>query len=954
MNANVLIEASAGTGKTQALGERLIALLKAGAKPEEIVALTFSRAAAGEIFERFVSLLAQDPDPRAPTLLRSVIATQHLSQIGTLDAFLMKIVRAFPLELGLQGELEMMDAYREGVETARLTFAILRRTDKATKAAFVSAFADAMNEANVRSFVGAYRDFIRTWHERVLAFPDAEAWGNLKRIFFDVPADVAAPDLAAAAARLASAAGNDKDLLAMADWVREGSFAGVKGLAKKFLEHPALFANATIDVTYNRKARAYGGEEAAAIRGAVRAVGAVVVQKQAKLARGVYRLISDYEKAYAANVRGKGRLVFADVPRLIASLPPEARLALEYRLDARLRAWALDEFQDTSREQWRAIAPFIEEAKQSDGEKSVFIVGDAKQAIYGWRNGDVTIFRRERASGAYALQARNATYRSGAAVVEAVNKVFAGGLIFDLFPTWESPTHTVARPDAPKGYVQVAEAAGRSMADFVGPVFDALQAVEGRKIGTAVLVRSNAFGAFLAEELKLKGIKNVVWEGESELCDTPALRAFLDLVQLADHPGDAQAYRHFKTTPLASALCPGGVPEAAELSAQAARAFTSRGLVRVFREARAALAPEAAWGAYTEERFSDFLRAASEFESGREPGARLSDFASYLAAQTRRAVAEPGKIKVMTIHRSKGLGFDFVVLPLYEPDALNAEPEGPLMGANWILPDPGARATRVFGAFADATKARRERVEQEALCTYYVAMTRAKTALAIVTQPPPKTATESVRFSDLVRAAITEPIGERSWASGFGDGEPHCWGQTPPVGYARGKREKVARHLPSAQGEEEVSAGSLFASRAAKRGTALHEAYAQVEWIDPKNPRTDVERRIVELGWTEAFVKKGSADVVWRERAFEFFKDGRWMSGQFDRVVFSDGRAHVYDFKTNAPRAGETRESFAERLKETYFGQMAAYRAALASLTGLSPAAISLTLLTRAGVAHYQ
>ena len=59
MTANKLIEASAGTGKTQALAEQLIALVKGGLEPHEIVALTFSRAAAGEIFERFVSLLAE-------------------------------------------------------------------------------------------------------------------------------------------------------------------------------------------------------------------------------------------------------------------------------------------------------------------------------------------------------------------------------------------------------------------------------------------------------------------------------------------------------------------------------------------------------------------------------------------------------------------------------------------------------------------------------------------------------------------------------------------------------------------------------------------------------------------------------------------------------------------------------------------------------------------------------
>ena len=90
MELNKLIEASAGTGKTQALAERLIALLKEGVEPQEIVALTFSRAAAGEIFERFVTLLASraeeelknsalnlQPQP-STSLLRKVIATQHL------------------------------------------------------------------------------------------------------------------------------------------------------------------------------------------------------------------------------------------------------------------------------------------------------------------------------------------------------------------------------------------------------------------------------------------------------------------------------------------------------------------------------------------------------------------------------------------------------------------------------------------------------------------------------------------------------------------------------------------------------------------------------------------------------------------------------------------------------------------------------------------------------------
>ena len=128
-----LIEASAGTGKTQALGNRLIELLRAGVRPQDIVALTFSRAAAGEIFERFVSLLAESAASKGADaqLLRSVLATQHLSQIGTLDSFLMRIVRAFPLELGLVGDLTVMDDYEAASQRAAVSFSILRRTDAA-------------------------------------------------------------------------------------------------------------------------------------------------------------------------------------------------------------------------------------------------------------------------------------------------------------------------------------------------------------------------------------------------------------------------------------------------------------------------------------------------------------------------------------------------------------------------------------------------------------------------------------------------------------------------------------------------------------------------------------------------------------------------------------------------------------------------------------------------------
>ncbi len=968
---NVLIEASAGTGKTQALAERLIALVKGGLEPHEIVALTFSRAAAGEIFERFVSLLAgrAGDDPSCVVLLRKVIASQHLSQIGTLDSFLMRIARSFPLELGLDGGVEIMDEYRAGQELARTSFSILRRTDAAARRAFTDAFALAMNGEDVRSFVDSYRKFVRSWQSLVRAHPSERAWGDASAIFGETPAwaKTDEKELSRLADRLVgicdSAAWPE-----FVEWVRgfRGSFDGVKGFAKKFFELDDLLAGASLEVKFNRKTYSFDSEQTKAVRDAMLGVCGYVVARSLGFARGVYRLISEYEKDYDANVRGRGLLVFDDVPRLLSSLPADVRLALEYRLDAKTRAWALDEFQDTSRDQWAALSPLVDEAKMSDGEKSVFVVGDRKQAIYGWRNGDVEIFRGERDSGAYEIKELNETYRSSPAVVEAVNRVFVRGRLREEFPGWEAREHVSANREDMPGFVQAVTAPDRTLEGLFDPVFNALKAVEPvrRSLSAAVLVRSNSTGERIAAYLKLKGLDGVVWEGESAILDTPALQGFVDLVKLADHPGYRQAYSHFASTPLAAALYPDGVPGAEAVSQFAAQAFTAKGLVRTFRDLRSRLPedPAVAWSEFTEARFTDMLRAAAEFELTLEPGTRLSDFADFLAAKRQRNIAEPGKIKIMTIHRSKGLGFDYVVLPLYEHSALDASTSGAIVADGWVLPDPGAKVAKIVPGIAEARAERQERVEEEALCTYYVAMTRAKHAMTIVCRPPTQSGS-TCYMSNFVREALPEPVGDPRWykkIAGWkrrraaGKGEQPEPAEAPRQKPARAKRERVRRRLPSLAFRSGMAAGELFADGSARqaalrRGTDVHAQLEAVGWVDPAAPKDELERRILANGWTGAFVKGNDAAALWRERSYERLVGSEWESGQFDRVVFrgegDSRRAVVYDFKTNRPARGESADAFAARMREAYLGQMTAYRAAIASLAGLPLERVGAELL---------
>ena len=901
---NLLYEASAGTGKTYQLVEHMVARLAAG-EAREIVALTFSRAAAGEIFARFVRRLADDVCGGAPSAsLRKVIATQHLSLIGTLDSFLVRFAQMFPLELGLTGEVSVLEGYSQTGEASRISLALLRKSDHETKRRFAGAFALAMNREASRSFLETYAQLVKGWHERFLDLGG-----------FALPPGIPTAtreELLAAAAAVADFAPEIAEGLSAFD----GSTSSLSTPVRNLLAIEDFRERAVLEFNVNRKKRAFSGAQAAALRDCIEKAHAFVIGRKAEMLAGVSVLIEAFEREYGRKVRSAGKLTFSDVPRLIASLDLAARLSLEYRLDARIRHWALDEFQDTSRGQWKAIENLVEEAAQGEDGKSVFIVGDRKQAIYGWRSGDVAIFAGEKAkTSVYDVRTLAESWRYLPSITQAVNAVFAD-VVPRHFRDWECPTHVSHETSRPGFYHQVVVAGGKKE-DFVEPLANELLAVRPWERGKtcAVLVRGNKFGKLLGAELRARGVK-AVWEGESAILDSPVLRAFVALVKLAEHPGDELAYSHLRATPLRAALPDVG---AAELSRRLLVDFTVKGLARAFQEIRAKI-PETAWDRFTEVRFADMLRAAAAFESSLEPGTRLAQFESYLESQARRDLASSDSVKIMTIHRSKGLGFDYVLVPLYEPVGIDGASEAPIVGKGWVLPNPGERVSLMTPALKDAYLAMRTSETYESLCVYYVAMTRAKEALTVFLPPPPAKEGKTTKFAALVReASLADEIGDREWYLHAAAEKPSGEDVSPLLPPVRAKRERVERRLPSLSFHKGQSAGSLFAGSvrtlAKARGTAIHQALERVEFND----------------W---ILKPAGFTELWRERPFEIFRNGTWISGQFDRVVFCGDRAVIQDFKTgrNVNPAD-------------YAPQMAAYRAALSVLTGLPESAISCELL---------
>src|SRR5687767_8097419 len=202
--AHIMILASAGSGKTYALTNRFVELLARGASPDRIVALTFTRKAAGEFFDeilnklaraakdrRFAAKLARDID--APDLapldflrmLRGVTDAMHRLRLGTLDSFFARIARAFPFELGLEGDFEILEEFSARMERQRVLrrmFTHAGELDAAQKE-FIEAFKRATFGAEEKQLAPKLDAFLDAHQERYLEASDAAHWGDPGRIW---------------------------------------------------------------------------------------------------------------------------------------------------------------------------------------------------------------------------------------------------------------------------------------------------------------------------------------------------------------------------------------------------------------------------------------------------------------------------------------------------------------------------------------------------------------------------------------------------------------------------------------------------------------------------------------------------------------------------------------------------------------------------------------------------
>lgn len=1023
---NMMILASAGSGKTYALTNRFVQLLAQGAGPERIAALTFTRKAAGEFFDEILRKLARAArdgayarkiageiampalgPPDFIRMLRAMIDAMPRLNLGTLDSFFARIVRAFPLELGLGGAFEIMEEHAARLERRRVLRRMFAHAGGAPDGAqqdFIEAFKRATFGAEEKQ-LGARLDAFLDQHAEVyLEVPEEAAWGREGRIWPQgCPWLAAAPLRAPAAAALAAALPWEtladgqrirwEDFFAaLPQWIPGASLPAPVAylLGNTFKAWPEVS-----EVMVERKRLPLPPAASSALKQLAAALVGAEMARRLEMTRGIFSILSGYEAVYDGAVRRSGRLTFADLQRLLRpevaggrrilsrEAAAEARLFIDWRLDAKIDHWLLDEFQDTSSGQWSILRNLVDEAVQdAEGTRSFFYVGDVKQAIFAWREGDPRLFREvfnhynSAAPGTIREERLAKSYRSGPAVITMVNRVFRDGeALRRLFPQsaaerWsaEWDDHESAHPQL-RGYSELSHAPDEA-ARFAATLLILQDAQPlARGLETAVLVQTNDTAARLADFLRREGRLPALAESDLHVAvDNPLTCALLALCRAAAHPGDEAAWAHLRMTPLAAALNAEELNGSDALTTRLLGEIHADGFERTLADWLRRLEPLlAADDEFSRERGRQFTAAARLFDAS--GGREVAEFLQFMQRHVARDSDPAAVVRVMTIHKAKGLGFDLVILPDLEGKTLAERRDGLAVHkasdrkVDWVLHLPSKEffahdpvlAAHVAAAEADAC--------YENFCLLYVAMTRAKRAMYVITEPVGTS--RSPNFPRLLQ----ETLGE-AWAGG----DPR-WFETiavapaaetarteSPVIAAAPAPRRAARR-PSTENAGIVRAAGAFALEGRDRadfGRTVHALLAQVEWADAETPviaaawaaqGSEGEEALACLAAPEladiwARPAKGTA-AVWRERAFEIVLDGAWVTGIFDRVVIARdaaGRttaATVFDFKTGRLDEGSDLQSAISR----HAGQMGLYRRAAAVLAGLASEAVAAEVI---------
>lgn len=481
--ASVWVAASAGSGKTKVLTDRVLALLLHGSEPSRILCLTFTKAAAAEMANRINERLSQwavrgdgalaqelqeltgempdrDKLDEARRLFARVLDAPGGMTIATIHAFCQSLLRRFPLEAGVPPHFELMDerSSDEALETARER--VLNHARTGDEPALADALTEVVRHIHELNFAELMAELLlqraRLGHILANGFErfaaalrqvlDLAKSESVESIVAAACAEHACDEVglrAAAQAMLASKAKTDRERgELLAAWLADPSSRYVRfdDYLQAFFtqkgERRERLATVKFVESHTEAARVVAAEADRLQAVREHRCAAEIYAATVALVRLSTAMLGEYER----HKKARALLDYDDLVLKTRDLLRRPGIApwVLFKLDGGLDHILIDEAQDTNPEQWEIVQLIAEEffAGQAarDIERTVFAVGDAKQSIYSFQRADPAKFMEMRAHFEAAVTAARAawrvvpleiSFRSVACVLRAVDAVFA-------------------------------------------------------------------------------------------------------------------------------------------------------------------------------------------------------------------------------------------------------------------------------------------------------------------------------------------------------------------------------------------------------------------------------------------------------------------------------------------------------------------------------------------------
>lgn len=797
---HVVIEASAGTGKTYTLEHLIVELVLAHAIPiEQILVVTFTDKATREMRERVRRKLREILDARedaegeggawvidalARRRLGDALAVFDRAPISTIHAFCQRVLTEHAFDCARLLRQEQVES-REAFSAA---FKDELRAQLAGGAPLSAVLERALGKWGVdRLEAILYRWYVEQGqpeprfdrqlaHEALVRMPtrmELGPTGLIGRMLArglrhpspkkEVPALLAA--LAPAVEALRAGGSIYAALLSFWDWASTEAPGNKSALA------------------YLREHLAKAAERAPELRPLADTIERLGRSASSELSVLVAELLPRITLRLSGEKSEKGRFDFDDMLRMLSSaLDLDRGGALTTELRRRYRVALVDEFQDTDAVQWNIFRKiFFDDAP----EHRLIVIGDPKQAIYGFRNADVHTYHAARAaieaSGGQVVPL-TVCYRSRAPVVEAINRVLAEGFFtgVNAYPhpvTCGRPErdargedgkrlpavtllHFVGVPELRADLVRAAlgERIAREIRRLLDPRVQVIREDGAHPLSPAdihVLCRSRSDAEGIGKALAAARIPHAFYKQEG-LFQTEAARDVFVLLRAVESPDERVRRLDAWLTPFFAVplerldACRDLPPDHALVALLArwrrlAEAQRWTALFRAMLEESGVLRRELFAGA-SERRLTDYqhifevlleethrgyrslpqlVHRLSAFIEGRE-----SPFGE--SGNVHRLESERKAVQILTMHKSKGLEAEVVFLAggFTEPVADRLEPH--------VFHDESGRRVAWIGDPTPAVKerlAREKREEAERLL--YVAMTRARSALYVPYFGPP-------------------------------------------------------------------------------------------------------------------------------------------------------------------------------------------------------------------------